>query len=147
MLERLQALMRHEVPDGDLAAVIERAVSEKLERLEARRFAHTAAPRRTLSSSDTSAKSRHIPSAVRRAVRERTGDRCGFVDAQGRRCAEQQRLEFHHRHPFGMGGDHSPANIGLLCSAHNRLLAERDYGKAPIVRRLQGRPGQQRAGK
>jgi hypothetical protein len=33
-LERLQALLRSEVPDGDLAAVIEKAVTEKLERLE-----------------------------------------------------------------------------------------------------------------
>ena len=38
-LERLAALMRSEVPDGDLAAIIEQAVTEKLERLEARRFA------------------------------------------------------------------------------------------------------------
>ena len=35
-LERLQALMRSSVPDGDLAAIIEDAVTEKLERLEAR---------------------------------------------------------------------------------------------------------------
>ncbi len=33
-LQRLTALLRTQVPDGDLAAVIERAVTEKLERLE-----------------------------------------------------------------------------------------------------------------
>jgi hypothetical protein len=38
-LERLQDLMRTSVPDGDLAAVIDQAVTEKLARLEARRFA------------------------------------------------------------------------------------------------------------
>ena len=38
-LERLRALLRSEVPDGDLASIIEQAVTEKLERLEARRFA------------------------------------------------------------------------------------------------------------
>jgi len=38
-LERLTALLRSEVPDGDLAAVIDRAVTEKLERLEARGLA------------------------------------------------------------------------------------------------------------
>ena len=47
-LERLSALMRSEVPDGDLAAIIERAVTEKLERLEARRYAQTRAPRKGL---------------------------------------------------------------------------------------------------
>ena len=33
--------MRSSIPDGDLAAIIEQAVTEKLERLEARRFART----------------------------------------------------------------------------------------------------------
>ncbi len=37
-LERLQALMCSSVPDGDLATIIEVAVTEKLERLESRRF-------------------------------------------------------------------------------------------------------------
>ena len=132
-LERLRALMRSEIPDGDLAAVIERAVTEKLERLEARRLAKTAAPRKTLRDTNTSQASRHIPAAVRRAVVQRDGCRCRFVDVQGRRCSERHRLEFHHRHPFGMGGDHSPGNISLLCAAHNRLMAEHDYGRAAIL--------------
>ena len=65
-LERLTALLRSEVPDGDLAAVIDRAVTDKLERLEARRFGKTVAPRKRLAQTDTSATSRHIPAAVRR---------------------------------------------------------------------------------
>ena len=140
-LERLQALMRSEVPDGDLAAIIEKAVSEKLERLEARRFAKTSAPRKELRQTATAPASRHVPAAVRRAVLERDGSRCGYVDEQGRRCSERHRLEFHHRHPFGMGGDHRAENLGLLCRAHNRLLAERDYG-SPVMslRNRSGKP-------
>src|SRR3990172_772833 len=114
-LERLLALMRSEVPDGDLATIIEKAVTEKLERLEARRYATTSAPRKELGDTDTSPTSRHIPAAVLRAVRERDGNLCRYVDERGRRCSERNRLEFHHRHPFGMGGDHSPANLGLVC--------------------------------
>ena len=131
-LERLATLMRAEVPGGDLAAIIEAAVTEKLERIEARRYAQTKAPRKALSDTDTSATSRHIPAAVRRAVRERDGNRCRYVDERGRRCSERDRLEFHHRHPFGMGGDHSPDNLRLLCPSHNRYLAEVDYGRAAI---------------
>jgi hypothetical protein len=127
--------MRSEVPDGDLAAVIERAVTETLERREARRYAHSRAARKGLADTDTSPVSRHIPAAVRRAVRERDGDRCGYVDEQGRRCPARDRLEFHHRYPFGMGGDHSPGNVHLVCSVHNRYLAEHDYGRAMINRR------------
>jgi hypothetical protein len=132
-LERLRALMRSQIPDCDLAAVIEQAVAEKLERLEARRLAKTAAPRKTLRATNTSQVSRHIPAAVRRAVVQRDGCRCRFVDMQGRRCSERNRLEFHHRHPYAMGGDHSPGNISLLCAAHNRLMAEHDYGRAAIL--------------
>jgi hypothetical protein len=135
-LERLTALMRAEVPDGDLAAIIERAVSEKLERLEARRFAKTAAPRTTLPQTHTAGASRYLPAAVRRAVIERDGGRCRYVDERGQRCSERHRLEFHHRHPYAMGGDHSPDNIRLMCPAHNRYLAERDYGSAAIRSRL-----------
>jgi 5-methylcytosine-specific restriction endonuclease McrA len=100
--------MRSEVPDGDLGALIERAVTEKLERLEARRYAATSNPRKGLDSADTSPSSRRIPAAVRRAVRERDQGRCGYVGEGGRRCSERGRLEYHHRRPFGLGGDHSP---------------------------------------
>jgi len=133
-LERLTALMRSSVPDGDLAAIIEQAVTEKLERLEARRFAKTNAPRKSLADSDTSPSSRHIPAAVRRIVHERDGGRCRYVDGQGRRCTARGDLEFHHRHPFGHGGDHSPDGISLACRTHNRYLAEIDYGRKRIAK-------------
>ncbi|HXV60095.1 MAG TPA: hypothetical protein VEK15_05335 [Vicinamibacteria bacterium] len=128
-LRRLQALMRSSTSDGDLAAVIEESVTEKLERLEAARFAQTKAPRKDLQETDTTPSSRYIPAAVRRAVRKRDGARCAFEDAQGKRCTESNRLEFHHNNPFGRGGDHSLDNVRLLCRVHNAFLAEQDYGK------------------
>jgi len=133
-LERLRALLRSRVPDGDLGAVIEGAVTATLERLEARRFAATPRPRKGLSTTDTSPASRHIPAAVRRAVHERDGSRCRYVDASGRRCQERHRLEFHHLHPFGLGGDHRVENIRLLCPIHNRSLADHDYGREAMDR-------------
>jgi len=121
--------MRSSVPDGDLAAIIDEAVTEKLERLEARRFARTTAARKELSESEMRPSSRHIPAAVRRAVYERDGGRCRYVDAQGRRCTGRDRLEFHHRHPFGHGGDHSVDNVSLACrlcrARHKRHYAAR----------------------
>ena len=140
-LERLKVLMRSEIPSGDIAEIVERAVTEKLESLEARRFAKTTAPRKSLEGTDSTPASRHIPAAVRRAVHERDGGRCRFVDDQGARCSERHRLEFHHRHPFAMGGDHSPGNVSLLCPAHNRYLAELDYGKAALQARSSANTG------
>ena len=138
-LERLRALMRSSVPDGDLAAIVEQAVTEKLQRLEARRFAQTETPRKTLAESKTSPVTRQIPAAVKRAVYERDGGRCRYVDDQGRRCKARQGLEFHHRHPFGFGGDHSVANVSLACRCHNGYLAEVDYGRQAMARHR--RPG------
>jgi 5-methylcytosine-specific restriction endonuclease McrA len=133
-LERLRALMRSSVPDGDLAVLIEEAVTEKLQRLEARRFAQTKSPRNGPAKSGKTPSSRHIPAAVRRAVYERDGGRCRYADAQGRRCTARNGLEFHHRHPFGHGGDNSVANISLACKVHNNFLAEVDYGREAMAR-------------
>jgi hypothetical protein len=138
-LERLKTLMRSSIPDGDLAAIVEDAVSEKLARLEARRFARTAAPRKTLGSTSTSPKSRYLPAPVRRAVYQRDGGRCSFLDGQGRRCTARACLEFHHRHPFGYGGEHDPENLTLMCRTHNAHLAEVDYGKERVRGRRGGR--------
>ena len=133
-LERLRALLRSSVPDGDLARIIDIAVTEKLQRVEGKRFGQTKAPRRDLAEADTTPSSRHIPAAVRRAVYERDGGRCAYRDKYGRRCARRHDLEFHHRHPFARGGDHSPVNVTLMCRAHNTLLAEQDYGEDAMAR-------------
>ena len=151
-------------------------MTEKLERLEARRFAKTRARARTttaaqssiaaqthtipqaatapqpaiqtqaqartqaataaaskprsstLTSSGARGHVRHIPAAIRRAVHQRDGGRCRYVDETGRRCPERHGLEYHHLHPFGMGGGHTLENLSLMCRTHNFYLAEHDYG-------------------
>jgi hypothetical protein len=128
-LDRLKALMRREVPNGDLAAIIELAVTEKLDRLQTRRFAMTRTPPTVLPKTSSAPKSRYVPAAVRRVVHERDGNRCRYVSEQGRRCSERNRLEYHHRHPLGTGGEHSASNIRLMCHAHNAYIAEHDYGQ------------------
>jgi hypothetical protein len=127
-LERLQALW----PNGDLAAAIEQAVTEKLERLEARRFGRSMA--RKVKPISSSPFSRYIPAAIRRAVTERDGRQCSYRDERGRRCSERHRLEYHHRVPYGVGGDRSVKNIALMCSTHNQYLADCDYGRGKMSR-------------
>ena len=128
-LERVRALMPH----CDLAAIIDEAVTEKLERLESKRFAKAKKPRKGLEETDTSPSSRYVPAAVKRAVRERDEGQCAFVQ-QGKRCAERARLQFHHRQAYARGGDHSPENLELMCPTHNIYLAEGEYGKAVMER-------------
>jgi hypothetical protein len=125
--------MRCSVPDGDLAAIIDAAVTEKLERLEARRFGRTKAPRKASPVAQEPPSSRHVPAAVRRAVYERDGGRCRYVDDQGRRCSAREGLELHHRHPFALGGRHTVDGMALLCRTHNGLLAEIDFGRVAVA--------------
>jgi len=127
-LERLQAL----IPGGDLASIIDAAVSEKLERLEAKRYGQlnkTNKPRKKLEDADTSPGVRGISAAVKRAVWKRDQGQCTFISAQGKRCPERHRVEFHHDEPYGLGGDRSAVNVRLLCECHNAYMAELDYGK------------------
>jgi len=138
-LDRLRELTRASHHGGDLAALIEEAITEKLERVEARRLGKVKSPSKNLSDTDTSAGSRHIPAAVKRAVSERDADRCTFVNATGKRCSERAGLEFHHDKPFALGGDRSPANIRLICRAHNSFLAEATYGSRTIDRHRRAR--------
>ena len=146
-LERARGLLRHRGSDCDLATVIDEAVTMLLQKLEARRFGKTSAPRKTVAESDTSARSRHIPAAIRRQVFERDGGRCTFVSAGGKRCSctDPGKLEFHHIHPYGRGGDHDPSQITLRCRAHNAHQAELDYGAETIARKKKKRASDGRA--
>jgi len=134
--------MRAAVPSGDLAALIEDAITEKIARLETRRLGAAREPRKSAAQSDSGPGPRHVAAAVKRAVRERDQDRCAYVDEQGRRCTERNWLQFHHRVPHGVGGDRSVRNIAQLCWRHNQLEAETDFGKANVQRR----PGRGRDG-
>jgi 5-methylcytosine-specific restriction endonuclease McrA len=125
-LDRLRQLLG--AREQDLADVVDAAVTEKLQRLEARRLAQTTRSRQTLPEADSTPTTRHLPAAVRRAVYERDGGRCRFVDRSGHRCPERHRLEFHHRHPFAMGGNHAVDNVQLVCRTHNRYIGEIDFG-------------------
>ena len=137
-LEQLKNLLRHQVPDGDLAAIVELAVDELVAKKLKQRFAQKQKPtpktRRAVKPAARRRKhnSRYIPRAVVRAVHQRDGERCTFESADGKRCSERGFLELHHSIPFARGGEATAENMKLLCRAHNALHAERDFGAAVI---------------
>jgi hypothetical protein len=126
-LRRVQELMRHTIPDGDPAAIVDRALTLLLTHLMRTKQAATDRPRagRTLTSG-----SRQVPAAVRRAVWTRDRSQCAFVSPDGRRCQERGFLELHHTVPYAAGGDATVATIELRCRAHNAYEAELDFGPA-----------------
>ena len=125
-LRELQALMRHQIPDGDLGKILARAVGIMLKKVRTQKFGKSSISR-TASPKEGGA-SRHIPAAIRRAVAKRDAERCAFVSEAGRRCDSREFLEFHHCEPWARSRSHAIEGISLRCRAHNRYEAERDFG-------------------
>ena len=142
-LQQLKELMRHQVPDGDLCVIFERAADLLIEHQMKRRFAQTKKPRSSALDAERKAEawSRYNPRAVVREVYARDGGQCTFVSPDGRRCQSREHLELHHEDPFALGGPPTVENLRLLCHTHNALLAERDFGPAYIAgKRRQSSP-------
>jgi hypothetical protein len=129
-LHRVRDLMRHTLPSGDLAAILNRALDALLTELERRKWG--AAVRRRPARS-MAPDSRHIPAAVRRAVWARDAGRCAFRGPGGP-CGETAFVEFHHVRPFAAGGTATTDNIELRCRAHNQHEADLFFSELVFVR-------------
>ena len=135
-LEEARALLRQQIPDGDLAKLFHRALAALLRETRRTKFAACERPRSTSPAATESSKpaARHIPAAIKRAVVERDLGRCSFVARDGRRCGSRESLEFHHVVPFARARRHRVDEISLRCRAHNRHAAILDYGADHMAR-------------
>lgn len=133
-LKLAKDLLRHRLPNGETAEVIDRALTVLLEDLARKKFAATSRPRSTTSRAGSKdggvvrPGSRHLPTHVKRTVWIRDGAQCGFVGHSGRRCPQRAFLEFHHVRPYAVGGQATAENIELRCRAHNAYEAKLYYG-------------------
>ena len=136
-LRELQALMRHQVPDGDLAKILSHAVGVLHKQVRKTKFAECEKPRVTTKASANQTeprRARRIPAAIRRAVTKRDIGTCSFRSDSGRQCGSTEFLEFHHEIPWAREQQHEVDNISLRCRAHNRLAAERDFSRSHMAR-------------
>jgi 5-methylcytosine-specific restriction endonuclease McrA len=127
-LRQAQDLMRHRFPTGDIAAIVDRALTLLLTELRRTKCGEARRPR----AASPHSKGRHVPASVRREVWKRDGGRCAFVGAAGR-CTERGFLEYHHVVPYADGGGTSVDNLQLRCRAHNGYEAERWSGGSEQV--------------
>jgi len=90
-LSEIQDLMRHRLPNGDLAAIVEHALEVLHADLLKQKAAQVAKPRAGKRAG--AAKGRYIPASVKREVWRRDQGRCAFVAAGGvgAHCAVQFR--------------------------------------------------------
>jgi hypothetical protein len=125
-LTRARDLLRHAIPDGDVAMILDRALTLLLEDVEKRRCAAVFEPR---SPRRSASQTRHIPASVKREVWRRDQGRCAYSSAN-RRCTETAFLEFHHVVPYVDGGAATLANIERRCRSHNQYEALLLFGPA-----------------
>ncbi|HET7787061.1 MAG TPA: HNH endonuclease [Myxococcales bacterium] len=125
-IREAQSLLRHRVPDGDLAKIFRAALERYVAEVKKERFALGRKTRSSAKGVDT--QSRHVPDAIKRAVYLRDGGRCAFTDETGRRCEERGGLEFDHLDGFARTHRHDIDGLRLLCRAHNQHAADNMYG-------------------
>lgn len=125
-LEKLRLakdMLRHAVPSGDDAELLDRALTALLAELAKKKFAASDKPQ---PARGVAPGSRHIPAEVKRAVFLRDFGRCAFIGTAGRRCGERAFIEFHHLRPYVHGGPATIDNLELRCGRHNRHEWQRE---------------------
>lgn len=128
-LARLQALLSHTVPAGDVAQVLDRAFDALLTQVEKQKL---GSPRRTGAPNPRDRarrRSRYVPAHVRKAVWKRDQGQCTFVGSSGHRCGSRHFLQLDHIQPFSRGGESTVEGLRLRCGVHNRYEAERVFGR------------------
>ncbi len=115
-----------------LASLLGRAVALLLDQVRKRKFGAVSVPKPETPANPTA--SRHIPTAIRRAVVRRDAGRCRYVSPGGVRCGAAEFLEFHHVDPWARTGTHSVDGIALRCRAHNQYEARRVFGEEHMAR-------------
>lgn len=124
-LRRLQDLLAHSIPNGDVAEIIERSFDVHIEKLERQKFG-IGAMRSRRSSKPTV---RSIPARTKKAVYDRDGGQCAHMYQDGQRCPNRAALEFDHIVPVAKGGKTTIDNLRLLCRAHNQHAADQAFGQ------------------
>lgn len=134
LTKQATALLRHKVPSGDLATILELALTLLIEKVKKDRFGVGRKPRSN-KLPEGPAKGRDIPDAIKRAVYARDGGQCTFVGTDGNRCQERGFLELDHLDGFARRQEHVVSRITLRCFAHNQYAAELMYGPELMARK------------
>jgi len=73
----------------------------------------------------TSGRRTAIPISLQRLIYQRAQACCEYVSATGHRCRSRYQAQVDHIVPLAKGGGNEPANLRVLCRAHNLSEARR----------------------
>jgi hypothetical protein len=126
-LRRAKDLLGHVVPAGDDDAVLNRALTVLLDKLEREKWARTDKPR---PGRPRHPRARRPSAAVLRILWERDQGRCKYTAKDGPRCEETRRVVPHHLDPWVLAGSpDDPAAYELRCQRHNDYEGRLYFGK------------------
>jgi len=132
-IERIKALLKHKFPAGRLEDIIGEITQFYLARRDPA-LKEKAGARRP-----SHARKRRIAQWVKDLVFQRDGGRCAFIAVDGRRCEENEGLEYDHLVAWAHGGQSDdPANVRLLCRPHNQFVGREVFGRYRRGRRTPG---------
>ena len=115
-LEQIKNLLGHKQAHT-YAELFNEMATMVLAKLEKKNTSKTVAP---LGAPKVQEK-RYIPQNIRAEVWKRDQGQCQFSDPHtGKKCQSRHAVEFDHIKEFSKGGEHTSANLRLLCSAHNK---------------------------
>ena len=155
-LEKLKKIFGHAIPDGNVEAMLtramDRAIAEHAKKSAPKRSRAARAESKGSSAlgieespsksdspqaSDVEFDSRRarpkrepIPAAVEREVRQRDGDRCQWPLPDGNTCGSEHQVEIEHKISVAKRGKSTLENLWQTCRAHNLLKARREFGDA-----------------
>jgi hypothetical protein len=126
-LRRAKDLLGHVVAAGDDDAVLNRALTVLVDKLEREKWARTDKPR---PGRRRHPRARRPSAAVIRIVWERDEGRCKYTSPDGHRCEETRRIQPHHLDPWVLAGSpNDPAAYELRCQGHNDYEGRLYFGK------------------
>ncbi len=123
LLGRLRDVLSHKYPKGRFEDILKEALRDYLGR-------HAPLLTKPIDEGPIkNPRARRAAPSIRDQVWKRDGGRCTFVNAEGKRCEATRWLEVDHVKPWAFGGrSDDPANLRLLCRAHNQAEARRLFG-------------------
>jgi hypothetical protein len=124
--------MSHANPSRDLAVIVERAIDLLIDKLETAVLAKKKTSR--VAQSRPAKDPGAVARAERRTVFERDGMQCTYVGPDGRRCTSRAFLQIDHIEERARGGCGKSKNLRVRCAAHNRIEAERSFGREHVER-------------
>lgn len=108
---------------------LKEAIQAQIKTLKATRKRQTQKP-----SPQQEKQTRYIPESEKAKVLQRAAGRCEYLNHEGERCPNTDKLQYDHITPFAVGGKNNAENLRLLCQGHNLRYAIQYYGLKKINR-------------